>query len=188
VKRLQPGEVEVYIAPGAELNAYTFGVSQPKVVVVYTGLLRIMDADEMLFILGHELGHVALGHTALNSLVGGMAGIPSPFSAALLLSLAFLWWNRACEFSADRAGLLACGKPQKAISALIKLAAGPQANTAAELAQAYRQVDAEDDTLMGSLNEAISTHPMLIRRINEIRRYAATEQYRRLLTQMERAA
>lgn len=188
VKRLQPGEVEVYVAPGAELNAYTFGVSQPKVVVLYTGLLRVMDADEMLFILGHELGHVALGHTALNSLVGGMAGIPSPFSAAVLLSLAFLWWNRACEFSADRAGLLACGKPQKAISALIKLAAGPQANTAVELAQAYRQVDAEDDTLMGSLNEALSTHPMLIRRINEIRRYAATQQYRRLLTQMERTA
>jgi len=41
---------------------------------------------------------------------------------------------------------------------------------------------------MGSLNEALSTHPMLIRRINEIRRYAATQQYRRLLTQMERTA
>ena len=46
----------------------------------------------------------------LNWLVGGMAGIPSPFMASALLAMAFLWWNRACEFSADRAGLLACGK------------------------------------------------------------------------------
>ena len=102
---------------------------------------------------------MALGHTWLNSLVGGIAGIPSSSSAGILLTMAFLWWNRTCEYSADRAGLLACGKPEKAISALVKLAAGPQADTQMELAQAYRQIDAEDDTLLGSLNEVLATHP-----------------------------
>ncbi len=106
------------------MNAYTFGMVEPQVVVVYAGVFSIMDADELRFIIGHELGHIRLGHTWLNSLVGGMAGIPSPYVAAILLYIAFRWWNRACEYSADRAGLLACGKPEKAASALIKLVGG----------------------------------------------------------------
>jgi Zn-dependent protease with chaperone function len=187
IARLQPGKVQVYIAPSNELNAYTFGLDTPKVVVLYSALLQVMDQDELSFILGHELGHVALGHTWLNSLVGGIAGIPSSFSAGILMTMAFLWWNRACEYSADRAGLLACGKPEKAVSALVKLAAGPQADTQMELAQAYRQIDAEDDTLLGSLNEALATHPMLIRRIQQIRKYAGSADYDRLLRRMTQA-
>lgn len=187
IERLQPGEVEVYVLPSRDMNAYTFGLSSPKVVVLYAALLKVMDADEMQFILGHELGHVALGHTWLNSLVGGLAGVPSPFSAAALLALAFLWWNRACEYSADRAGLLACGKPEKAVSALVKLAAGPGALDRGALEAAYRKIDAEDDTFLGGLNEALGTHPMLIRRIGQLRAYAASPQYRRLRAQIERA-
>ena len=187
VARLQPGEVQVYLAPSHELNAYTFGLDTPKVVVLYSALLQVMDRDELSFILGHELGHVALGHTWLNSLVGGIAGIPSSSSAGILLTMAFLWWNRACEYSADRAGLLACGKPEKAISALVKLAAGPQADTQMELAQAYRRIDAEDDTLLGSLYQALATHPMLIRRIRQIRKYAGSAEYARLLRRMTQA-
>jgi Zn-dependent protease with chaperone function len=181
VSRLRPGEVEVYVAPGRALNAYTFGLTSPKVVVLYAPLLEVMDSDELLFILGHELGHVALGHTSLNSLVGGLAGIPASWTAGAIMSMAFLWWNRACEFSADRAGLLACGKPEKAVTALVKLAAGPGAKTRADLERVYRQIDAEDDTLAGSLGELLGTHPMLIRRIEELRRYAASDQYNRTL-------
>jgi Zn-dependent protease with chaperone function len=180
VSILRPEPVEVFIAPTPVLNAYTFGLDTPKVVVLYSGLFNVMDEDELRFILGHELGHVKLGHTRLNSLVGGMAGIPSSSGASALLTMAFLWWNRACEYSADRAGLLACGKPEKAITALIKLVAGPQARTQAGMELAYRQIDAEDDTLLGSLNEALSSHPMIIRRIRELRRFASSSHYRRL--------
>jgi Zn-dependent protease with chaperone function len=178
--RLQPGPIQVFVAPGRVLNAYTFGLSSPKVVVLYSGLFQVMDEDELSFILGHELGHVALGHTWLNSLVGGIAGIPSPMGAAAILSLAFLWWNRMCEYSADRAGLLACGKPGKAVTALVKLAAGPQASGRLDLEKIYRQIDAEDDTLLGSLGEAFGTHPMLIRRIEALRSYARSNSYQRL--------
>jgi Zn-dependent protease with chaperone function len=185
-RRIQPGLIEVYVVSSRELNAYTFGLGSPKVVALYSALFRVMDEDEILFILGHELGHAALGHTWLNSLVGGMAGIPSPFSAAALMSMAFLWWNRACEYSADRAGLLACGKPEKAVSALVKLAAGPQAMDPTEMQLAFQKIDAEDDTLLGSFNEALATHPMLIRRIQQIRTYAASEQYQHLAKVIER--
>jgi Zn-dependent protease with chaperone function len=180
LSRLGAGQVQVFVTSSRLLNAYTFGLSTPKVVVLYSALLQVMDEDELRFIIGHELGHVALGHTWLNSLVGGMAGIPSSSLASTILMLAFLAWNRTCELSADRAGLLACGSLEKAVSALVKLVAGPHAATPAGLELAYRRIDAEDDTLLGSLNEALGSHPMLIRRITELRRYAASAQYRRL--------
>jgi Zn-dependent protease with chaperone function len=184
VTRLQPGPVQVFVAPSNTLNAYTFGLSSPKVVVLHAALLQVMDADELRFVLGHELGHVRLGHTWLNSLVGGMAGIPSPFVASAILTVAFLWWNRACEYSADRAGLLACGKPHKAISALVKLTAGAGARTRSDLERALRHIEAEDDHALAGLSEALSTHPMTVRRIEQLRRYATSAEYRRLQARM----
>jgi Zn-dependent protease with chaperone function len=187
IARLQPGPIELYIAPNPELNAYTFGLDNPKVVVLYSSLFNEMDADELRFILGHELGHVSLGHTWLNTLLGGMAGIPAPYGAAVILTVAFLWWNRACEYSADRAGMLACSNPNKAITALIKLGGGPGTRTPEQLAQALRVIDAEDDNILNVLTESLATHPMTIRRINQLRKYAASAEYRRLQARLNQA-
>jgi Zn-dependent protease with chaperone function len=183
--RLQVEPVQVFVAPSGVLNAYTFGLTAPKVVVLYSSLLQMMDADELRFIIGHEMGHVCLGHTWLNSLVGGLAGIPSPMLAFVVLNLAFRWWNRACEYSADRAGLLACRNPQKAISALVRLTTGTAARSSGDLQQALQRVEAEDDDLGSNVTEALATHPMTIRRIEELRRYAASAEYRRLQALMD---
>jgi len=59
------------------------------VVVLYSALLQVMDRDELLFILGHELGHGAWATPGLMSLVGGIAGIPSSSSAGILDDPAF---------------------------------------------------------------------------------------------------
>jgi Zn-dependent protease with chaperone function len=161
---------------------------EPQVVVVYAGVLSIMDADELRFIIGHELGHVRLGHTWLNSLLGGMAGIPSPYLAAFLLYVSFRWWNRSCEYSADRAGLLACGKPEKAASALIKLTSGSSAVLSAEgRRQALRRIEAQDDHLQNNLREMMSTHPMTVRRLEALREYAASSGYQRLQARINKA-
>jgi Zn-dependent protease with chaperone function len=180
VTRLQPDPVVVYVATNPNLNAYTFGLKNPKVVVLYSALFQSMDADEIRFILGHELGHVALGHTWLNTLIGGMAGIPAPYGAAALLTTTFLWWNRSCEYSADRAGLLACGSPAKAISALVKLAAGPGQHSAAEIKRVQQMIETQDEKVLNQLGEIFSTHPMLEKRINELRRFIVSKQYQRL--------
>ncbi|MGB9586108.1 MAG: M48 family metallopeptidase, partial [Anaerolineales bacterium] len=168
-----------------QLNAYTFGIYNPKVIVLYSSLLEIMDRDELAFIIGHELGHIALGHTKLNSLVGGMAGIPSSGLASAILNFAFLGWNRACEYSADRAGVLANCKPEKAISALVKLVAGKSGMTKQGLLRAFQQIDAEDDSWLGNFNEVFASHPLLIKRIEQIHTYSHTSAYQRLLTKEE---
>ncbi len=177
--RLRPGKTQTYIAPGRILNAYTFGLTAPRTVVVYAGMLEVMDEDELKFVVGHELGHVALGHTWLNSLVGGMAGIPSPYGAAVLLYFAFRWWNRVCEYSADRAGLLACGQPEKAISALVKLT-GRGVRSTQSLQQRLARLETEDDDLGNILGEMLSTHPMIVKRIHALRSYAVSPEYRAL--------
>lgn len=184
-QRLQPGAVQVYVAPSRALNAYTFGLSSPKIVVLYSSLLQIMDEDELRFVLGHEMGHVRLGHTWLNSLIGGMAGIPSSLFITTFLALTFRGWNRACEYSADRAGLLACGSTGKAISALVKLVSARANLTPDEMNRALKRLDAEDDDPFNIVGEMFATHPMMIRRIEELRRYAASPVYRRLQSQVD---
>ena len=181
IARLGPEPVEVYVATSRALNAYTFGLALPKVVVIESGLLQVLDADELAFVICHELGHVRLGHTWLNSLVGGLAGIPSPAMALGVMQLAFLWWNRACEYSADRAGLLATGKPDKAISALVKIATGGQARSPADMERALQVVEAQGRDFTSQLGEAMATHPLMARRIAELRRYAASVAYQRLI-------
>ncbi len=178
-QKLQPGPVDVYLVKQNQMNAYTFGIGDPKALVIYTPMVQVMDPGELSFVIGHEMGHVALGHTWLNTILGGMAGIPAPFGAAVLLYAAFRWWNRICEYSADRAGLLACGDLNLAVSALVKLAA-PNIRSQQEFDRALAMLDAQDDDVSNVLAEAFQSHPMLIRRINKLRDYAQTAEYRQM--------
>jgi Zn-dependent protease with chaperone function len=185
IRRLRPGPVELFIARGRQANAYTFGLSDPKSVVIYAPIVEIMDEDEFKFVLGHELGHVALGHTWLNTLLGGLAGVPQTYGSAVILTAAFRWWNRACEYSADRAGMLTCQNPAKSVTALVKLAAGED-DSPAGMHRALAKIEAQDNTLGGILSEVLSTHPMIVKRIKAIQKYGASAEYRRLAAQMNR--
>jgi len=81
-----------------------------------------------------------------------------------------------CEFSSDRAGLLACGDLNLAISAMVKLAA-PEVRSQVEFEKAFAMIDAQDDSMSNRLAEVFQTHPMLIRRINKLREYVRTQEY-----------
>ena len=163
--------VDVFIVPSRQLNAYTFGLGSPKVIVLYQPMLKVMDAHELKFVIGHEMGHVVYGHTWLNTLIGGMAGMPSSFGAAIIFTFAFRWWNRACEYSADRAGLVACGLPIIAISALAQLEVG-DFNTAEELRRALAVIERQDDSLENILGETLSDHPLIAKRIKALQEYS----------------
>ena len=105
--------------------------------------------------------------------------MPPSLGAAAVFLLVFRWWNRACEFSSDRAGLLACGRLDKAISALVQLEAG-DIDTPQELKQALLILDKQDDIFTNQLLEGLSTHPMIIRRVEKLQEYARLPGYHRL--------
>lgn len=178
-KTLNSGPFELYVLRARQMNAYTFGFSNPRVVVLYSPLLRVMDASELRFIIGHELGHVVLNHTWLTTLLGGIAGVPPSLGAVVIFTFAFRRWSRVCEYSSDRAGLVACGSLEKATSALVKLAAG-ELDSPAEIERALRLLDAEDVSPVSALGESLATHPLIINRIEKLRKFAASAEYRKL--------
>jgi len=184
-KRLQPGSLEVYVVRENVVNAYTFGLAETKTIVLYEPMLRIMSGGELAFVLGHEMGHVSLGHTWLNTIVGGLAGSPSPLGLGYIMYLVFLRWSRACELSCDRAGLLACGSLNIAVSALVRLAA-PKIQTPEEFEQALTMIDSQDDVFMNRLVELFQSHPLIIKRINALKEYAASPEYASLQANVDK--
>lgn len=125
---------KLFVAPG-EPNAYTTGVDEPYVVITARAV-DMLTPDELLFVLGHELGHVKAGHVKYHTLATWMivmsqraavfsAGL-SKLLAGMTYEPALLSWARRSEFTADRAGFLVCQCRDTAFRAMLKLAGFPQ--------------------------------------------------------------
>lgn len=180
-------------------NAFTTGFTHP-VVVVTSGLLEIVNDEELRFILGHELGHVKCGHVLYTTMaeylselleaVGSMTlGIGSYLGKGLELS--FLLWSRKAEFSADRGGLLACQNEDAAIKGLMKLAAPidkiwDEISVESILRQAEEFEELSDDTLSKVYKIVFGlqrTHPWLVLRTKETKLWAGSDAYQKILKQ-----
>jgi len=119
---------DLFIESGGA-NAYTTGYTKPAVVAT-TGLLNIMEEDELYFVFGHELGHVKCGHVLYMMMARHIGQIMEWVGQVTLgagklvgkgVELALLEWSRKAEFSADRAGLIAAQSEEAALSAFMKL-------------------------------------------------------------------
>jgi STE24 endopeptidase len=67
-----------------QINAYVTGIGASKRVVVWDNTIRKMAPDEVLFVVGHEMGHYALGHVVKGiafALVGIFFGLYVAFRA-----------------------------------------------------------------------------------------------------------
>ncbi len=79
------------------------GIGEPYSLVISTKYLRELEPDELAFVVGRELGHIAAGHTRYTSLLS-INGRENP-----IISVAFGVWLRRLEYTADRVGLLLGG-------------------------------------------------------------------------------
>lgn len=125
----------LYLRQSREVNAWASGISN-LVVVLECGLLDLLSDAEVDFVMGHELGHVCAQHMKWQSIayslvtLGAMGqsalGPLAPVAGLAIIGaqIAILDWSRKAEFTADRAGLLACQSIDSSLSALGKLAAG----------------------------------------------------------------
>src|SRR5262249_49918452 len=52
-------------------SSYSLGLRQPHIIVMPAAWLGILTPDELRFALGHEMGHIKLGHTITAPFVGG---------------------------------------------------------------------------------------------------------------------
>jgi Zn-dependent protease with chaperone function/RNA polymerase subunit RPABC4/transcription elongation factor Spt4 len=190
---------ELYVSSQYLINAVAFGVERYQ-IIMYAGLIDFLTEEELLAVIGHELGHVKCQHMLYKTIAYilryfGIQALYSllPAGTALLatipLQLAILEWERKAELSCDRAGLLVVQDPQVVASALAKLAGGsknilPELNLDEVLQQA-KEYDDTSDGLVEKLFKVnmmlVQTHPFPIVRAREIMTWADSEQYQNIL-------
>ena len=110
------------------MNAGAYGMEHPF-IVVNSGLIRLLEDDEIEYVLGHEVGHVMSDHVlyhTMTRLLLALAnmGFPIVGLAARAVLVALLEWQRKSELSADRAGLLTVQDPEIVMRGMLKMAGG----------------------------------------------------------------
>jgi Zn-dependent protease with chaperone function len=170
-----PWEPTLFLGESPFLNARTTGVDRP-VLVVHSALLDPLDDDEVVAVLGHELGHLHSDHVLYQTMARVLVWAGSlPAGIVTLLSwpleLALLRWSRCAELTCDRAALLASRDLGACLRVHLKLAGGFRPGTQARtrlglapfLAQA-RELEANEtgsllDNALITLLTAGRTHP-----------------------------
>ncbi|MCZ4493117.1 MAG: peptidase Ste24p [Conexibacter sp.] len=182
---------ELYITQVPVANAQTIGAGRP-IVVVNSELVRLLRVEERRAVLAHEAGHVLADHvlyfTALNILLRMGNSVRLPIVAGLPLMAvrtALLEWARAAELSCDRAAALVTRDPEVVCRTLMTVAAG---HAAADLdldqfmaqAQDYDNGGTGVDRLSRMLIDLNVTHPMPVRRAQELMAWVRSGEYDRI--------
>lgn len=99
-------------------------------IVMMSGSADLFTDDEMMFVLGHELGHMACGHKPYHMLLETFY-MPFVNDAAFkawasIIKLPLMEWYRMSDYTADRMGLLCCQDINAAITTMIKKAGLPK--------------------------------------------------------------
>ena len=108
---------ELYVVSNPVPGAMTIGMNKPF-IVVNSGLVHLLDVDELRFVIAHELGHAMSGHAVYQTLLqrllalsGVLTAIPLGGLGVRAIVAALYEWSRKAELSADRAGLIATQDP-----------------------------------------------------------------------------
>jgi Zn-dependent protease with chaperone function len=187
-----PEVPELYVVQDPQARAMTLGVDKPF-IVLSTRLLDLMDAEELRFVVGHEVGHILSGHAIYRTmlyhlirLTSRLMWLPVGYWGLRAIIAALEEWYRKSELSCDRAGLLVGQDQAAALRALMKIVGGSylrEMNTEAFLDQATEYDAAGDlrDGVLKLLNLEGQTSPFAAPRAAELRRWATEGEYQRIL-------
>ena len=187
-----PRVPELYITQTPLVNAMALGMDKPF-IVLNSGLVELMDPEELRWVIGHELGHVLSGHAVYNTMLYNLILLAQrlalvPFAWIGLKTV--IWgleeWHRKAEMSCDRAGLLATQDVEAARRALMKLAGGRRLAELShdEFHKQAREYDAVPDvreSLLKLLQLQGTTHPFAVIRFADLDRWADDGDYRTIL-------
>ncbi|PRP92652.1 heat shock protein HtpX [Enhygromyxa salina] len=186
-KILGVAKPEFYVSLDPAYNAYTYGHTKPFIVMT-SALLNLLDEQEKMFVICHELGHIKCEHVLYTLVAENLAVLIEIFGKMTLglgsllgagLALPLLDWYRKAELSADRAALLAVQDPNVAMRTFMKLAGGAETLLAdMDQAEFLRQIRAYEDRDASSLDRAykllitiMRTHPFPIMRAKHLDRW-----------------
>ena len=187
-----PEVPELFITQDPVPNAMCLGADQPFIVVT-TGLVDLLDIEEMRFVIGHELGHVLSGHAVYRTMLLTLTDFARRlvwFAIGYLSLRAFILaleeWFRKSELSCDRAGVLAGQDPAAARRALMKIAG---VSRMSELSHDEFLRQAEEYDAVADVRESIikilqvigNTHPFAVVRFAELDRWVSEGEYESIL-------
>lgn len=188
---------DIYIKRGWEPNAATIGWEKP-IIMVNSGLVEYFTPEEILCVIGHEVGHIKSGHTLYRNMAYKISLWGSELAESFWgigeivydnLKHSLNLWSQMSEFTADRAGLLACQDKEVAISVLMKLSGVPprlydkmDAGEYIEQAREFKNFDSDTiDKLYKKLFTVEMDHPWGVLRAHEILKWAEQGKYKQIL-------
>jgi Zn-dependent protease with chaperone function len=187
-----PDKPEVYIAQSPFLNAAVLGANHPF-MVIQSSTIQQMSDEELLCVVGHELGHILSGHVLYKTLLWLLLNISFrliqlPFGNLVLIPiiLALKEWDRKSELTADRAALLASQDETPNYTLLMKMSGGSslgEMNVNDFFLQAASYEDDADflDNVYKLLNMLMKSHPFSVVRLKELKTWACGGQYKKIL-------
>ena len=182
----------MYVTQDPQPNAMCIGLDEP-IIVISTGLVELLDEEEMRAVVGHEVGHALSGHSVyrtvllfLTNLAIKVAWIPLGNLAIMAIIAALREWFRKSELSADRAGLLVGQDVRASMRGLMKIAGGNhlhEMNVDAFLEQAEEYDSGGDlrDSVLKILNVLPRSHPFTTVRAAELKKWAESRDYQRIM-------
>jgi Zn-dependent protease with chaperone function len=170
-------KTRIFVSRTSPMVPFAAGLWGQTVVVFNMGVLLMFTLDEFKFLLGHELGHIKLGHTRIGALVGGahmkLGGVSG--SLRRLKRQLTARYQYAQELSCDRIGVLATHDVGPAVSTMIKWSGGMargakmDLTTLAGQAEELQRGSAATAALVTRLSHA---QPRLIERLRALTEWA----------------
>ncbi len=109
---LPEDSVDAFVYASSDIQAECYpGGMQNCILRFSSALIDLLDDDEFMFVVGHEIGHFLLGH--------GLARIEHSAD-----NIEYIIQQRAQEISSDRIGLIGCRSLDVAIRAMMKTVSG----------------------------------------------------------------
>jgi len=199
-----PDVPEAYMRWGFGVNAATTGAETP-ILILDSGCVDLLDESERRFVIGHEIGHIKSRHVRYSQLAVVLRDTAAYVGALTLgigqamvlpLTLALLWWHRMSEFTADRAGLLACQDLDPAMRTLSKMAGAPlrsfediNLDAFMEQVRSFETMEYEQLNRVWKFIALIDdTHPWTVMRASELVRWVESGEYDAVLRRQTQVA
>jgi len=160
----------IFVREDNYVPVVALGFGEPYALVLSSHWIELFQDDELAFMIGRELGHIAAGHTRFHSLLS-VNGNENP-----IISLIFGAWLRRCALTCDRVGLLCCGSLDAAIRAM-GIAAFHAFGRQVDYETFAEQHDEVQSDSVLRWGEWLSAEPYATRRIASLRRFMVSTQY-----------
>jgi Zn-dependent protease with chaperone function len=173
-----PPDTRLFVSYSPYMNAFAIGLGRPYSIMLFSALVDHLDADELKYVISHEMGHIKFGHTIWLTLIGQLGrqtyGLPLIGSVYRFF---FLLWRRAAELTADRAGLVGCGHLDKAVSSMVKFGAGPWLARWVDSKALAKQARQSNGNFFAAFSETWASHPLMTTRIRRLINFATSERF-----------